>query len=71
MELTAAVEVVGAAVIGGVLTLAGLVLELIAAQQISAGTVLEGAWLVALGAVVTMAGITLLRGRAVGAIRDG
>ncbi|MFW6448028.1 MAG: hypothetical protein ACOC0X_00645 [Halobacteriota archaeon] len=69
MELTAVVEVVGATVIGLALTLGGLALEFIAAQQISTGTVIEGAWLVALGGVVTLAGVSLLRGRTVRALR--
>ncbi len=68
MEWFAIAELAIAAVIGAILTLAGIALEVIAAEQLSAGAVIEGAWFVAMGAIIAYAGIVLLRGRVLSAI---
>lgn len=68
MEWFAVVELAVASVIGAILTLAGIALEVIAAEQLSAGAVIEGAWFVAMGALIAYAGIVVLRGRVVGTI---
>lgn len=69
MESIAVIELVGALVVGTALTLGGLALEVLAAQQITAGGLIVGGWMVALGAIVAVAGITLIRGRVLPAVR--
>lgn len=69
MESIAVIELGGALVVGTALTLGGLILEFIAAQQLTAGAMIQGAWLIALGGIVAIAGITLLRRQVFGSIR--
>lgn len=69
MESIAVLELVSALVIGTALTLGGIVLEFVAAQQLTAGALIQGAWLIAFGAVLAIAGITLIRGRVLPSIR--
>lgn len=69
MGWTSLLEVALAVGGGIVLTLGGMALEVLAAQQVMAGSVLTGGWLVALGAIVLVAGVTLLRGNGLDALR--